>query len=41
MIMIDDVLVISNCDNEAVEMNAIIHSKIDTKAINVRHQEVF
>ena len=33
LIMIDDVLAISNCGNESVKMNAIIHSKIDTKQL--------
>ena len=31
--MIDDVLAISNCGNESVKMNAIVHSKIDTKQL--------
>ena len=31
LIMIDDVLAISNCGNDSVKMNAIIQSKIDTK----------
>ena len=33
LIMIDDVLAISNCGNESVKMNAIVHSKIDTKQL--------
>ena len=33
LIMIDDVLAISNCGKDTVKMNAIIHSKIDTKQL--------
>ena len=33
LIMIDDVLAISNCGNDSVKMNAIIHSKIGTKQL--------
>ena len=33
LIMIDDVLAISNCGNDSVKMNAIIQSKIDTKQL--------
>ena len=33
LIMIDDVLAISKCGNDSVKMNAIIHSKIDTKQL--------
>ena len=33
LIMIDDVLAISNCGNDSVKMNAIIHSKIDAKQL--------
>ena len=33
LIMIDDVLAISSCGNDSVKMNAIVHSKIDTKQL--------
>ena len=33
LIFIDDVLSVSACGNESVKMNAIIHSKIDTKQL--------
>ena len=33
LIFIDDVLSVSNCGNEAVKTNAIIHSKVDTKQL--------
>ena len=33
LIMIDDVLAISDCGNESVKMNAIIQSKIETKQL--------
>ena len=33
LIMIDDVLAISNCGKDTVKMSAIIHSKIDTKQL--------
>ena len=39
--MIDDVLAISNCGNDSVKMNAIIHSKIDTKQLRFGTKKCF
>ena len=33
LIMIDDILAISSCGNDSVKMNAIVHSKIDSKQL--------
>ena len=41
LIMIDDVLAISKCGNDSVKMNAIIHSKIDTKQLLFGPQKCF
>ena len=41
LIMIDDVLAISKCGNDSVKMNAIIHSKIDTKQLMFGPQKCF
>ena len=41
LIMIDDVLAISNCGNDSVKMNAIIHSKIDTKQLRFGTKKCF